>query len=121
MAVDAAVPFSSNGVMTAGISHSLGGTDITFANAGTYEIVYSVSATEPSQIALFVNGLPINGTTYGSGAGTQQNTGQAIVNLSAGDILTVRSYSSAAAIGLAALIGGTRSTTNASVIIEQLA
>jgi hypothetical protein len=59
--------------------------------------------------------VPI-GTIYGSGAGTQQNTGQAIFTLAAGDVLTVRNHSSAAAVTLQTLAGGTQSNANASVV-----
>ena len=72
-------------------------------------------------MSLFVNGAVVPGTTYGSGAGTQQNIGQAILTLAAGNVLTVVNHSSAAAVGLAALIGGTQATANASVTIEKLA
>lgn len=119
--LEAGVTFDSNGVMTPGITHAPGAAGITVLNAGAYKVTFSVSATEPSQISLFDNGVVIPGTTYGSGAGTQQNTGQAILMLAAGDVLTVVNHSSAAAIGLAALIGGTQTTANASVTIEQLA
>jgi hypothetical protein len=121
VALDGAVTFSSNGVMTAGITHSIGDAGITLVSAGAYKITFSVSTTEPSQISLFINGVVVAGTTYGSGAGTQQNTGQAILTIAAGNVLTIRNYSSPAAIGLAALIGGTQSTANASVTIEKVA
>jgi hypothetical protein len=72
-------------------------------------------------MALFINAAPVPGGIYGSGAGTQQNTGQAIVvTTGAGDVLTLRSYSSAAGVGLASVIGGTQANVNASVIIERL-
>jgi hypothetical protein len=71
-------------------------------------------------MTLFVNGVPALGTTYGSGAGTQQNVGQAIVIVSAGGIVTLRNHSSAAAVGLATPIGGTQPTVNASIIVEKL-
>jgi hypothetical protein len=121
VALEAAVTFDSNGLMTAGVTHAIGGSGITLVNAGVYKISFSVSASEPSQISLFIDGVVVVGTTYGSGAGTQQNTGQVMLAIAAGDVLTVRNHSSAAAIGLAALIGGTQATANASVTIEKLA
>jgi hypothetical protein len=60
-------------------------------------------------------------TIYGSGAGTQQNTGQAIFTVPAGASLTVRSHISSAAVTLATPIGGTQASSNASVVIEKLA
>jgi len=95
-------------------------------NSGDYKVTYSVSATELSQMGLFVNPVGpgiatlVPGTTYGAGAGTAQNTGQVIATFAAGDVLTVRNHSAAAAISLTALVGGTQSTTSASIVIEKL-
>jgi hypothetical protein len=71
-------------------------------------------------MGLFLNGAPLIGTVYGSGAGTQQTTGQAIVPLAAGDVLTLRNHSSAAAVTLQTLAGGTQTNVNASIVIEKL-
>ena len=120
VAIEADVTFSSNGVMTSGITHALNGSAIVLANAGDYKITFSVSGTEPNQMALFVNGVQVLGGVYGSGAGTQQTTGQAIVTVAAGAVLTVRNHSSAAAVTLATPIGGTQANANASVAIEKL-
>lgn len=120
MPLEAGVTFDSNGVMTPGISHPPGAAGITLVSAGTYLVAFSISGTEPSQMALFVNGSPAPGTIYASGAGTQQNTGQAIVAIPAGGVLTVRNHTSSAAVGLATPIGGTQASTNASVVIEKL-
>ncbi len=119
--LEASVTFDSNGAITSGITHVPGASGITLVNAGTYQVTFSLSGTGPNQIALFDNETLVPGTVYGSGAGTQQNTGQAIVTVSAGDVLTVRNATSSAAIGLATPIGGTRASTNASVTIEKLA
>ncbi len=106
--------------MTAGITHGVGNPGITFVAPGTYKVAFSVSATALSQMALFVNGTPVAGTTYGSGAGTQQNDGQGIITVAANDVLTLVNHTTSAAVDLAALIGGTQPTTNASVLIEKL-
>jgi hypothetical protein len=121
VAIDAALTFDSNGVMTAGITHVPGNAGIGLVNAGTYKLTFSVSGVQGSQMALFVNGAVASGTTYGSGAGTQQNTGQAILILGAGDVLTVRNHSSAAAVTLQTLAGGTQTNVNASIVIEKIA
>ncbi|MDQ3728911.1 MAG: collagen-like protein, partial [Actinomycetota bacterium] len=78
------------------------------------------SGVEPNQMALFLNGSAIPGATYGSGASTQQNTGQVIFNAGASDVLRLRNHSSGAAVTLQTLAGGTQQTTNASVVIEKL-
>ncbi len=120
IAVEADVPFDSNGVITPGFTHAPGAAEIGIVSAGTYQVTFGSSGTEPSQFALFLNGAPVPGATYGSGAGTQQNNGQVIVMAGAGDVLTVKNHSSAAAVGLASDIGGTQQNTNASVLIERL-
>lgn len=119
--VEADIAFDTNGVLTPGITHPPGAAGITFVDPGTYKITFSVSGVEPNQMALFVNSALVSGTVYGSGAGTQQNIGQAILTIAAGDILTVRNHTSAAAVTLQTLAGGTQSNVNASVTIEKLA
>jgi hypothetical protein len=89
-------------------------------NQGDYKVSFSVSGTEESQMALFLNGGLVPGTIYGSGGGTQQNTGGAIVRIAAGDVLTLRNHSSTAPVGLASSVGGTQANANASITIEKL-
>jgi hypothetical protein len=71
-------------------------------------------------VALFVDGAVVPGTGYGSGAGTQQNNGQAIFTVSSGAVLTLRNHSSPAALALQTLSGGTQQNVDASVLIKQL-
>jgi hypothetical protein len=118
--IEADVTFSANGLMTPGITHAPGTAGVHLTNAGDYKVTFSVSGTEPSQMALFVNGTLVPGSIYGSGAGTQQSTGQVIATFSSGDEITVRNHSSAAAVGLASVIGGTQANSNASLAIEKL-
>jgi hypothetical protein len=120
--LETAVIFSSTGVHSAGITHGLGSSDIIVVNKGDYTVTYSVSGTEPNQFALFLNGVAVAGTVYGSGAGTQQNTGQAILSIGANDVLTLRNHTSAAAVTLAATppIGGTVAAVNASILLLKL-
>ena len=121
VAIEADVTLGTNGVLTSGITHAPGTAGITLVNAGTYEVTYSVSGSEPSQFAVFDNGALVAGTIYASGAGTQQNNGQAIITVAAGDVLTIRNHSSAAAVTLATPVGGTQAEVNASVTITKLA
>jgi len=74
-------------------------------------------------MALFDNGALIPGTIYGSGAGDEQNTGQAIFTAAAGDVLTVVNHSTTggAPVTLQTNAGGTQTNVNASVTIEKLA
>jgi hypothetical protein len=122
VALEAAVTFDSNGLGTPGITHGLGSPGITMADQGIYKVAFSVSGTEPCQFALFVNSVLVPETVYGSGAGTQQDNGQAILAINAGDVITLVNHSSAAAVTLAAAppIGGTAAAVNASIILEKL-
>jgi len=117
--IGGSVTFDSTGPLL-GVTHAIGSASVNVVAAGDYAIDFSVSGTEPNQFALFVNGVQAVGSVYGSGAGTQQNTGFLIVTLSAGDTLTLRNNSSAAAVGLASVIGGTQMNVNASLLIEKL-
>ena len=117
--IEGDIAFDSNGPLS-GFAHPDGTAGIVAFISGTYLITFSVSGVEPSQFALTVNGIPVDGTTYGSGAGTQQDNGEAIVTLAADDVLDLRNHSSAAAVTLQTLAGGTQTNVNASIIIEQL-
>ena len=121
VAVNDDVDFDLNGPITPGITHAPGSTTIGVATAGVYEITWSASGVEPNQFALVVNGAPLLSSLYGSGAGTQQNNGQVIVDLPAGSTLSLRNLLSAAAVTLQTLAGGTQPNVNASILIRQLA
>ena len=112
--------FASNGPISAGITHGLGDAGVTILNAGDYKVTFIVSGVEPNQFGLAVNGTAIASTIYGSGAGTQQTSGQAIITLAASDVLTLRNHSSAAAVTLQTLAGGTQANANASLVVEKL-
>ncbi len=120
VAVDADVVFASNGPISAGITHGLGDAAVTILNPGDYKVSFIVSGVEPNQFALFVNGTAVSGGIYGSGSGTQQTSGQAIVTMAAGDALTLRNHSSAAAVTLQTLAGGTQPNANVSLVVEKL-
>ncbi|WP_376745196.1 BclA C-terminal domain-containing protein, partial [Bacillus pumilus] len=120
VALEAPVIFDSTGITTPGITHAPGTSQIIVTNPGNYEVTFSVSGVEPNQFTLFVNGAPVTNTVYGSGAGTQQNNGQAILALAAGDTLTLVNHTSAAAVTLQTLAGGTQTNVNASIVIKKL-
>lgn len=120
VSIEGEVIFDTNGILTPGIAHLPGTTQIAVADAGKYEVHFSVSGIEPNQFAIFINGVLAEGTVYGSGAGTQQNTGQAILALACGDVLTLRNHSSTAAVTLQTQAGGTQASINASVLIRKL-
>lgn len=123
VAIGAPVVFSNTGVTTAGIVHIAPSPSIIVNSPGVYEITYSVSGVEPNQFNVWVNGAEILflGSRYGSGAGTQQNTGQFIVRLFAGDIVTLVNDASAAAVTLTSTVGGTGTAVSASILLKLLA
>ena len=114
------VAFDTNGVMTSGITHVGGAAGVTLVAAGDYKVTFSASGVGPTQMALFVNGAAVPGGVYGSGAGTQPNIGQAIITVPANAVLTLRNHSSAAAVALQTLAGGTQTNVNASLAIEKI-
>ena len=120
VALEAPILFSTNGPLS-GVTHAPGDDEIVVTDAGTYEVNFSVSGVEPNQFTIFVNGVPDTSTVYGSGAGTQQNTGQSILVLGAGDVITLVNHTSAAGVTLQTLAGGTQTNVNASVQIVRLA
>ena len=119
VAIEADVSFDSNGPVS-GVVHTPGTSEIVVMRAGTYLVDFSVSGSEPDQFAVMVNGFAAAGSTYGAGAGTQQNNGDAILTLGAGAVLTLRNHSSAAAVTLASVVGGTQANVSASMVVERL-
>jgi hypothetical protein len=105
-----------------GILLNSGTGQITVTAAGVYSVAFLVSGSGQSQFALTDNGVILPATAYSSGYGTGQYTGQAIVPLSAGDIITLRnpSYS---LIGVSQLNGGDIQpllSLNSSILIVRL-
>jgi hypothetical protein len=119
VAIEAAVSFDSNGTMV-GISHTPGNAGVIIEDAGNYQVQFVISGVEPGQFALFDNGAPIPGSVYGSGSSMQEAVGDLIVPLAAGDVLSVVNHSSAAAVTLQTLAGGTQTNVNASLMIQRL-
>jgi BclA C-terminal domain len=117
VALEADVAFNTQGPAS---GFSLSSSTVLVAESGFYQISFTVSAVEPNQFTLFVNGAPIPGTTFGSGAGTQQNHGQAIMTLAAGDVITLRNHTSPGAVTLQTLAGGLQTNSNASMVIERI-
>jgi len=120
IAIEADIPFSDNGIIVGTITHAPGTSTIQIGSAGDYSVWFYANGVEPNQFTLFQNGAPVEGSVYGSGAGTQGNNGMVIIRAAAGDILTVRNHSSASAITLQTLAGGTQINSNASILIQKL-
>ena len=115
------VTFDSNGSMSPNITHVLGSADVEFADSGTYGVSFSLTGTAPNQFALFLDGTEVAGTIYGTGIfGMQQNSGQAMFDIVAGEVLTLRNHTSDTDVVLSST-GGSQIAVNASLYIEQLA
>ena len=120
VALEAPVLWDTAGPLN-GVVFTPGSGNVTVAKAGLYKVEFSVSGTEPNQFAIAVNGTANASTIYGSGAGTQQNTGFAILTLAAGDVLSVINHSSSGgAVTLAPNVGGTQNNVRASIIINSI-
>ena len=88
------VIFSSNGPLV-NETHTAGTAPVTVALAGNYQIDYSVSITAGvgSEIAIAVNGVVDASTPITALVTAGQVTGQAILTLAAGDVITLRNDS----------------------------
>jgi hypothetical protein len=118
--LEADIVFSDNGVINGTMTHAPGTSTISLGTTGDYTIWFNVAGVEPNQFTLFQNGAPVAGAGYGSGAGTQINSGMVIITAAAGDILTLRNHTSAAAVTLQTLAGGTQLNANVSILIHKI-
>lgn len=84
-----AIPFDTNAVLV-GILHNPGSTDIVIQRTGTYEITYNINSAQTNQLALYQNSTFIGGSRYFSGSVSKQNNGSVIIQLNAGDVITLR-------------------------------
>ncbi|WP_397330587.1 BclA C-terminal domain-containing protein [Paenibacillus polymyxa] len=119
VAIEAEVTFDSNANLT-NITHTPNTAAISIGNAGDYAVFFNVAGVQANQFTLYQNGAPVGGSIYGSGAGTQPNPGMVIITAAPGDVLTLRNHSSASAVDLQTLAGGTQTNANASILIQQL-
>lgn len=91
-------PFNSQLVVTPGLSHGPSVESVTVSTTGFYEISYSLASDCcGDQYALAVNGVVVDGTrmptAYSNPGGNNASNGNVILNLQAGDILTMRNSS----------------------------
>lgn len=111
-------------------------TEFILPSVGTYRVQWQVSIDEPGQLALFINTAPTPGgggtfTQVTAASGTPGNTGRAtgtslitgdvvFVNSVAGSVIQIRNYSSAAALTVTPIPGGTQAQA-VSLFITRLA
>jgi hypothetical protein len=118
VALQADVNFDFSGPLN-GFTHPTPAT-LVVGTTGVYRVEFILSVVEPNQFALTRNGVAVPEGIYGSGAGTQTNAGQLIVTLTAGDVLTLRNHTSAAAATMQIIAGGTEANVNASLLVERV-
>src|SRR5690606_77593 len=82
--------------------------ELIVTNTGAYAFWWSVTSTTNTQVALFVNGVPITQAIYGQKSPHNQNNGQGVLLLTAGDIVTLHNHTttSPALINLEINAGG---------------
>ncbi|MGH4052942.1 MAG: BclA C-terminal domain-containing protein [Clostridium sp.] len=88
------VPFSNNGPLS-NITHTAGTTTITVTTTGNYQIYYSVNITSGvgSAISIAINGTVDASTTVSVLVSTGEVSGDAIISLVAGDVITLQNNS----------------------------
>jgi len=120
-AIDAAIPFDSNGPAN-GITR-FSATEITLAAIGTYDVSWMVSVDEAGQLAAFVD----NGSGYafhpetlaGRATGTNQITNRVLITTTGANAkLKIVNHSSPAALTLTPLPGGTSAGSTSLVIVK---
>jgi len=122
-----AIPFDSQGLMS-GVSHMSDSTDIIVNNAGIYLVNFLTQGTYAMSFVLFVNGIPVPGGSYESAPDLVDKMGkeygQVLINLRAGDVISLRNYSPADGMGPAYLRAagkpGKPLSVNASIVIVQI-
>jgi len=116
VAIDAPFQFGSTGNGAAGSNQQFGGTSITKTGpgtftlvAGTYAVDFQGSFNEPGQISALLNGVLLPQTETGRATGTNYLVGSWIIVVPPGPAQTfeVHNHSSAAALTLTPLPGGT--------------
>ena len=127
VAPEAPFPFDTNGAFTSGF---LAYSKCCSCNVSSYHyckcwciysVQWSVTVAEARQIALFLNGAVVAGTTVGAATGTVVTSSQAIITATAGSLLTLRNHTSVAALTLVTPSGGTAGNNTNSILIKQLA
>lgn len=94
---------------------------ITLLATGIYELTFSVTALQPNQFAVFLNGAPVPGSIYGMAARNSQNKGQVIFSAAIGSQVTIRNHSSVGFVTLLLPAGGIQNSIPASVVITKIA
>ena len=116
------------GGITPNLNASLAAESFTVTTAGVYKVSFSIVATTANQVAIWVNGNGPGSTTFGADPGNAgspavPNDGTAVINLLAGDVVSLVNTETAQALGVMNLIspaGGVGSSVDAWILIERM-
>jgi hypothetical protein len=89
VAANAPVAFPQDGPASGGIAVRVDAFSFTVVNAGDYEVSWQVSFTEAGQLQLALNGAGLPDTVIGRATTTNQGSGNTIVTIGAGQVLSV--------------------------------
>ena len=70
-------------------------TQVTIQEEGIYEFIFTCNTTQATQIALSVNGIPLDYNNQGTNKGASQLSNRGLVSLKKNDIVTVKNHTSA--------------------------
>lgn len=115
VAADAAVTFSSNGLLSGTITHTAGTAEINVGNTGVYLVSFTLAPEAEAQLTAYKNGAAIDGATF---AGTEIY-GQFIISAQIGDVITLVN-TGAGEITLAQTGTAPEAVVNASVTVTRL-
>ena len=89
VAAGSPVAFPQTGPASGGIATRVDAFSFTIVNAGDYEVAWQVSFTEAGQLQLAIGGAGLPDTVIGRATTTNQGSGNTIVTIGAGDVLSV--------------------------------
>jgi hypothetical protein len=93
LVAEQAVMFESTAIFKGDCYHTPGDTKMYFWRPGFYHIFRNLYHQEACQFALFMNGVPVPGTTHGSPTGASQNSSVSIIEITPADFTTPVSQS----------------------------
>lgn len=88
--------FWMNNVLMKNINHIQGVTTFTIQEDGIYDLFADISFNEPSQVALFINGVPDVDVIAGRDSGAGRSLLRQLVTLHKGDVITLNNYKASA-------------------------
>ena len=97
--------FSTNGPMR-NVLHQQGKPEIIVQKSGIYKMMIDLNSDAPSQITIYVNGIPETSTTEGTDSGAGQTSLRQLVALNKGDVITLVNWQSVTPLQTSLNAGG---------------